>query len=52
MVESGAIHPVVYKKTYSGLQDVQRAIEDLDARKVYGRAVIKLSDVGESKSRI
>jgi NADPH:quinone reductase len=52
MVESGAIHPVVYKKTYHGLQDVRRAMEDLDARKVYGRAVVKLSDAGEAKSRI
>lgn len=52
MVESGAIQPVVYKETYRGLQDVPRAIEDLDARKVYGRAVVQLSDVGELKSRI
>jgi NADPH2:quinone reductase len=52
MVESGAIQPVVYKKSYSGLGDVRIALEDLEAREVYGRAVITVSSENEAKPRI
>ncbi|EER25228.1 quinone oxidoreductase, putative [Coccidioides posadasii C735 delta SOWgp] len=40
MVGSGALKPVVYQKTYHGLDKVKVAMEDLQARKIYGKAII------------
>ncbi|KAL1961121.1 hypothetical protein VTO42DRAFT_3066 [Malbranchea cinnamomea] len=48
LVESGLIKPIVYEKKYDGLEGVRTAMEDLQARKIYGKAVI---DIKQSSSR-
>jgi NADPH2:quinone reductase len=42
MLERGHIRPVVYG-TYRGLESVPRALEDLAARKVFGKVIIDRS---------
>ncbi|EXJ85594.1 hypothetical protein A1O1_05960 [Capronia coronata CBS 617.96] len=41
MLETGQIRPVIYK-TYLGLESVPGAMDDLAARKVWGKAVVEL----------
>ncbi len=41
LLESGKIRPVIYG-TYSGLESVPRAMDDLVARKVWGKAVVEI----------
>jgi NADPH-dependent curcumin reductase CurA len=41
MLESGKIKPVVYS-TYSGLESVPKALDDLASRKVWGKAVVEI----------
>lgn len=50
MVDGGSIKPVVYKERYDGLGDVARGLEDVGSRKVWGRAVVTISD-GERTER-
>ena len=52
MVERGAIKPVVYKEQYRNLESIVTALEDMESRKVWGRAVVTISDIEASKSRI
>ena len=54
MAEEGAIKPVVYERVYSGLKDVGKVFEDMEARRVWGRAVVGLDDESgdAAKSRI
>lgn len=42
LIESGAVKPIVYEKKYRGLERVRTAMDDLQARKVYGKAVIDI----------
>jgi NADPH2:quinone reductase len=49
MVELGAIKPVVYNKEYKGLDKVIEALEDMEARKVWGRAVVTLETATKPK---
>jgi len=44
MVESGAIRPVVYHQSYHGLDDIRRALEDMEQHKTWGRAVVNMPD--------
>jgi NADPH:quinone reductase-like Zn-dependent oxidoreductase len=44
MVTAGKIKPVQYAAEYTGLRDIPRALEDMRQRKVWGRAVVKVSD--------
>jgi NADPH:quinone reductase len=41
MLVAGKIKPVVYG-TYNGLKSVPEALDDLAARKVWGKAVIEI----------
>ena len=43
MIEKGLIKPTVYKEKYYGLEDVPRAMDDLAARKLWGKAVIHVA---------
>ena len=38
--ESGKLRPTVYDEEYRGLDSVVRAMKDLEARRVWGKAVI------------
>jgi hypothetical protein len=56
LVEDGRIQPVVYKEGYWGLDTVSRALEDVRARKAWGRSVVRICEDGEDgdghKSRL
>lgn len=43
MLQDGRLKPVLYGK-YKGLEDIGRALKDLEDRKVYGKIVIKISE--------
>ncbi|EEP80007.1 predicted protein [Uncinocarpus reesii 1704] len=45
MIDSGAIKPVVYPRKYHGLDAVKVAMEDLQARRIYGKAIIYVKKV-------
>jgi NADPH2:quinone reductase len=47
MWESGLLRPTVYEQEYIGLDSVKRAMKDLQARKVWGKAVIRLDSEWE-----
>lgn len=51
MLERAQIRPVIYGK-YTGLESVPRALEDLAARKVFGKAIIELAPQQPLQSRI
>jgi NADPH:quinone reductase len=51
MLEQAKIRPVIYR-TYKGLECVPRALEDLAARKVWGKAIIDLATPKQRQSRI
>ena len=44
LVEAGKIQPVMYKEDYRGLKAVSRALEDVKARKAWGRVVVRICE--------
>lgn len=50
LVEDGKIRPVIYNEDYWGLEAVSRALEDVRARKAWGRAVIRIFEAEEDKA--
>lgn len=44
LIDAGRIVPVVYDTIYHGLECVPRALNDLNTRKVWGKAVITVDD--------
>ncbi|KAF2172431.1 hypothetical protein M409DRAFT_17664 [Zasmidium cellare ATCC 36951] len=44
MLETGKLQPLLYGK-YEGLEDIGRALKDLEDRKVYGKIVVKVADL-------
>jgi len=51
MLERNEISPIVYK-TYQGLEAVPTAMQELADRKVYGKAVVHISDEEASQSKL
>ncbi|KIY01379.1 uncharacterized protein Z520_02931 [Fonsecaea multimorphosa CBS 102226] len=49
MVQRGQIKPVIYG-TYAGLESVPGALDDLAARKVWGKAIVEIQTPPSSKS--
>lgn len=47
MLKEGLMKPVMYGN-YKGLEDIGRALKDLEERRVYGKVVVKVSDAEES----
>ncbi|EOA81359.1 uncharacterized protein SETTUDRAFT_99544 [Exserohilum turcica Et28A] len=47
LVDAGGIRPVVYKENYYGLEAVGRALEDVKARKPWGRTVVRIGESGK-----
>ncbi|KAF9741094.1 zeta-crystallin [Paraphaeosphaeria minitans] len=43
IMERGELKPILYG-SYKGLEEIGRALGDLEARKVYGKIVVKISD--------
>ncbi|PGH23718.1 hypothetical protein AJ80_02146 [Polytolypa hystricis UAMH7299] len=42
LIAKGLVKPIIFEKKYHGLENVRTAMEDLQARKVYGKAVIRV----------
>ncbi|KAK5062801.1 hypothetical protein LTR84_004876 [Exophiala bonariae] len=51
MLQTGAIKPVIYG-TYSGLESIPSALDDLAARKVWGKAVVEVRASGAGASKL
>ncbi|EEQ84432.2 alcohol dehydrogenase [Blastomyces dermatitidis ER-3] len=44
LIKSNAVKPVTFEKRYRGLSEVRNAMSDLQARKIYGKAVIYVDE--------
>lgn len=42
MLGSGKVVPAIYEPVYDGLESVGQGLDDLDKRKVWGRAVVRV----------
>jgi transcription elongation factor SPT5 len=51
LVDSGKIKPVIYRERCRGLEELPRALEDLSARKVWGRGVLRINEGGEEEEK-
>jgi NADPH2:quinone reductase len=49
LIGKGLVRPAVYEQEYGGLESVARAMKDLAARKVWGKAIITLNRSSKSK---
>lgn len=49
LIASHSIKPVIYRKRYYGLGAVREAMEDLQLRRVYGKAMIYINTDSASK---
>lgn len=52
LIARGLVQPIVYEETYLGLEDVPRAMRDLADRKVWGKAVVRISPRKEPKLKL
>lgn len=51
MSETGLLRPTVFDRKYRGLERVIDVLEDLQARKVWGKAVVLL-EFGHGRARL
>lgn len=51
LVERGAINPVIYREQYRGLAELPRAMEDLKARRAWGRAILTVDGEAEKAGK-
>jgi len=51
LLQRGAIKPVIYG-TYAGLESIPNALDDLAARKVWGKAVVEIQPSGPGVSKL
>lgn len=51
LVQDGSIRPIIYKEDYRGLEMVNRALEDVKARRTWGRAVVRVCE-DDSRSKL
>lgn len=42
MVAGGKVKPVIYERVYDGLEELAQGLEDLEGRKVWGKAVVRI----------
>lgn len=54
MWDKGELRPTVFEKRYEGLESVVNAMKDLSKRKVWGKAVVSMSEkeVENAKPRL
>ncbi|PSN70127.1 NAD(P)-binding protein [Corynespora cassiicola Philippines] len=50
LVDQGHIRPVIYRESYDGLEELPRALDDLEKHKVWGRAVLRVNEDAEAES--
>jgi NADPH2:quinone reductase len=43
MLKQGLIKPVIFETKYQGLESVPQGLQDLAARKVWGKAIVHVS---------
>ncbi|TPX07235.1 uncharacterized protein E0L32_010829 [Thyridium curvatum] len=51
LIDSGKIKPMVFDKAYNGLESVPEALNDISSRKIWGKAVVNISE-GSSKAHL
>ncbi len=49
LVDNGGIRPVIYPETYRGLEEVPRAMDDMQSKKVWGRAILRIDEDAEAQ---
>ncbi|WWD17442.1 hypothetical protein CI109_101883 [Kwoniella shandongensis] len=49
LLSSGKVKPVLYDKMYKGLETVSEGLGDIEQRKVWGKAVVRIRDGAGSK---
>jgi len=42
MISTGKVTPMIYETVYDGLENLARGLEDLETRKVWGKAVVRI----------
>lgn len=42
MVSTGKVTPMIYDTVYDGLENLARGLGDLETRKVWGKAVVRI----------
>ncbi|PGH03331.1 hypothetical protein AJ79_07409 [Helicocarpus griseus UAMH5409] len=52
LIESGAVKPATFEKRYRGLSEVRIAMADLQAKKIYGKAVIHVDENENGKAAL
>lgn len=52
MLDKGLVKPTVFNRKYRGLESVVKALQDLSARRVWGKAVVTVEDSPSSTSRL
>lgn len=53
LLKSGKVVPAIYEPVYDGLETVGQGLDDLDKRKVWGRAVVRVrSEDKPERSRL
>jgi NADPH2:quinone reductase len=53
MVSTGKLVPMIYDTVYDGLEDLPRGLGDLENRKVWGKAVVRIRpDDTNAKARL
>ncbi|KAF2192253.1 NAD(P)-binding protein [Zopfia rhizophila CBS 207.26] len=51
LVDGGRIKPVIYKEQYKGLEQIARALKDLEAHRTWGRAILTINEQAEAEQR-
>jgi NADPH2:quinone reductase len=53
LLGSGKVIPALYDPIYEGLEEVGKGLDDLDKRKTWGRAVVRIrKEDGKAKARL
>ena len=47
LLSSGKVVPVIYDPIYEGLESVGRGLSDLEGRKTWGKAVVRIRGKGQ-----
>lgn len=51
LLSTGKVVPAIYEPVYNGLETVGQGLDDLDKRKVWGRAVVRIRTEDKSVER-
>ena len=51
MIKKGILVPAVYDKVYQGLESIPEGLKDLEMRKTWGKAVVRVRDDDETPNK-